>query len=378
MNYNLQLLLLTAGVGVVAGATAIYAGQSPTRSGTAATLVAGVAASIGATIVLVAKNGADFFGLVHLFYLIIVIGIPLAGVGLAINWKHQQFLGRVMAIVALLAAPLGFYATHIEPFWLRIDEVSLPSTPTAAGLRIGVLADLQAIEIGDYEQETIDELIAARPDLVLIPGDFWQMSDAEFQVQAPAFAAELARLSAAVPNVFMVKGNTDSVAGLRQLAEGTSVIVLDNEVVEVEVAGRRLRIGGVTLDGDEGSAQAAVADLIAPTGADVPETFRILLGHEPDEIERLPGDDSVNLLVAGHTHGGQIRMPGLPPPLILSSVPRSVGGGGLHRLDDHWIYVSTGVGRERGRAPQVRLGVRPSIGIITVVDALVPIPNADE
>ncbi len=375
MNYNLQLLLLTAGVGVVAGATAIYAGQSPTRSGTAATLVAGMVASIAATVLLVAKNGADFFGLVHLFYLIVVISIPLAGVGLAINWKHQQFLGRVMAIVALLAAPLGFYATHIEPFWLRIDEVSLPSTPTAAGLRIGVLADLQATEIGDYERDTIDELIAARPDLVLIPGDFWQMSDSDFQVQAPAFAAELARISAAIPNVFVVKGNTDSVAGLRQLAEGTSVIVLDNEVVDVEIAGRRLRIGGVTLDGGEASAQAAVADLIAPTNSEI---FRILLGHKPDEIERLPGDDSVNLLVTGHTHGGQLRLPGLPPPLISSSVPRSVGGGGLHRLDDHWIYVSTGVGRERGRAPQVRLGVRPSIGIITVVDALVPIPNADE
>jgi predicted MPP superfamily phosphohydrolase len=368
VNYNLQLLLLATGVGVVSGATAIYAGQSPTRSGTAATLIAGIVSSLGATILVVIRHPTDAFGLLHLAYLIGVIAVPLAGVGLAINWPHQGFLGRATAIVALLAGPLGLYGTHIEPFWLRVDTVSLPAPAEMAGFRIGVLADLQATEIGDYEREAIDELIAAAPDVVLIAGDLWQMSDARFQTQVPAFAAELARIGSAIPYVFVVKGNTDSVAGLRQLAEGTGVVVLDNEVAEVVIGGRAVRIGGITLDGDEGRAQKAIAELIAPPADDAVNPFRILLAHKPDEIERLPGDDSVNLVVAGHTHGGQIRFPGFPPPVILSSVPRTVGGGGLHRLDDHWIYVSTGVGRERERAPQVRLGVRPSIGILTAVD----------
>jgi predicted MPP superfamily phosphohydrolase len=377
VNYNLLLLLVSTGVGVVAGATAIYAGQSPTRSGTAATLIAGLAATLGAIIVVVAKHGADRFGILHLGYLILVIGVPLAGLGLAINWKNQQFLGRTVAVLALLVAPVGIYATHIEPFWLRVDEVRLPSSPSVAGLRIGVLADLQATTIDDYERGAIDELIEARPDLVLIPGDLWQMPDSDFATQAPLFTAELARLSAAIPNVFVVKGHTDTVDGLRQLTTGTSVVVLDNEVIEVEIAGRSIRIGGITLDGDEATAQAAIATLVAPPAPDRPAPFRILLAHKPDEIDRLPGDDSVNVIVSGHTHGGQIRLPWLPPPITLSSVPRTVGGGGLHRLDDHWIYVSTGVGRERGRAPQVRFGVRPSIGIITAVDALVPVPDAN-
>lgn len=368
VNYNLQLLLLATGVGVVAGATAIYAGQSPTRSGTAATLVAGCLASAGATILVVARHPTDVFGLLHLAYLIGVVAVPLAGVGLAINWPHQGFLGRATAIVALLAAPLGLYATHIEPFWLRIDSVSLPAPAEMAGFRIGVLADLQATEIGDHEREAVDELIAAAPDVVLVTGDLWQLSDEQFRSQVPAFAAELDRLSSAIPHVYLVKGNTDSVAGLRQLVEGTSAVVLDNEVIQVEIAGRTVRIGGITLDGDENRAQAAITELIAPPVEGDATPFRILVAHKPDEIERLPGDDSVNVIVTGHTHGGQIRFPGFPPPVILSSVPRTVGGGGLHRLDDHWIYVSTGVGRERGRAPQVRLGVRPSIGILTAVD----------
>lgn len=437
MDYNLFLLLTSATVGGVAGATAIYSGQSPNRSGSAATMIAGLAASVIATIVVATREGSEFFGMLHLYYLIGTIAVPMAGLGLLINWKHQAFLGRFVGAGALLVAPLGVYASHIEPFWLRLDDVALPAPANMAGLRIGVLSDLQTTEIGDYERNAITELISQGPDIVLVPGDFWQMSPEQFQIQAPAFAAELARLDAAVPHVFMVKGNTDTVEGLRQLTAGTNVVVLDNEVADIVVNGQAVRIGGITLAGDEARAAAAIQQLtnraagafvpppeaviepaedaapptetttpvvaepaeateppvedstvvgqvdpaapaaevapvpeapavVAPSQAD--DVFRILLAHKPDEIDRLPGDDSVNLVVAGHTHGGQIRFPGFPPPVTLSSVPRTVGGGGLHRLDDHWIYVSTGVGRERGRAPQVRLGVRPSIGVLTTVD----------
>lgn len=430
VNYNLFLLLTATAVGGAAGATAIYSGQSPNRSGSAATLIAGLASSVVATIVVATREGSEFFSMLHLYYLIGTIAVPMAGLGLLINWKHQQFLGRFVGAVAILIAPLGIYASHIEPFWLRLDDVALPAPASMAGLRIGVLSDLQTTEIGEYERNAITELISQGPDIVLVPGDFWQMSPEAFQIQAPAFAAELARLDAAVPFVFMVKGNTDTVAGLRQLTAGTGVVVLDNEVTDIVVNGQAVRIGGITLAGDEARATAAIQQLTnRSTGAFVPPAepaapepaedaappapdattpttapatddstvvgqvdaepgadpaaaieapiaapsqddgvFRILLAHKPDEIDRLPGDDSVNLVVAGHTHGGQIRFPGFPPPLILSSVPRTVGGGGLHRLDDHWIYVSTGVGRERGRAPQVRLGVRPSIGVLTTVD----------
>jgi len=429
MNYNLFLLLTATTVGGVAGATAIYAGQSPNRSGSAATMIAGLAASIVATIVVATREGSELFSMLHLYYLIGTIAVPMAGLGLLINWKHQRFLGRFVGAAAIFVAPLGIYASHIEPFWLRLDDIALPAPRSMAGLRIGVLADLQSTEIGEYEQNAITELINQGPDIVLVPGDFWQMSPEQFERRAPSFAAELARLDAAVPHVFMVKGNTDTVDGLRRLAAGTGVVVLDNEVANIVVNGQAVRVGGITLNGDEAPAAGAIRQLTdRATGAFVPPlesveppanplanedtsvensagdntaddnaivgqvdpaapdaevapaapaavtpnqddaVFRILLAHKPDEISRLPGDDSVNLVVAGHTHGGQIRMPGFPPPLILSSVPRTVGGGGLHRLDDHWIYVSTGVGRERGRAPQVRLGVRPSIGILTTVD----------
>ena len=91
------------------------------------------------------------------------------------------------------------------------------------------------------------------------------------------------------------------------------------------------------------------------------------MAHHPDEMYTFTGDDEVDLFVAGHTHGGQIAIPFFGPLVTMSTVPRSVAAGGLHDVDGLNVYVSTGVGRERGYAPQVRFGVRPSIGVLDFV-----------
>lgn len=156
----------------------------------------------------------------------------------------------------------------------------------------------------------------------------------------------LARLSREVEYVIAVNGNTDSVDLLRRMAEGTDVIVLDNEVIDLPFPELTLRIAGISLFGLDQRAEAAV-DRIATAEQGV---FRILLSHQPDEVFRLDPSQTVDLAVAGHTHGGQISLPFFGPPLTLSDVPRHVAAGGLHQLDGSWVYVSTGVGRERGRA----------------------------
>ncbi len=71
-------------------------------------------------------------------------------------------------------------------------------------------------------------------------------------------------------------------------------------------------------------------------------------------------------MVAGHTHGGQVQLPIVGPLTIASRVPRSVGAGGLHDLRGRTIYVSRGVGVERGQAPRLRLGAPPEVAIVTL------------
>ena len=327
----------------------------------AATGVAGsLLFSAGALLI----TGLDGFTVIHVVYVVLVVGVPLAGVIVLVFARDRSRAITALCLAAQLAIPVGVYATHIEPFWLRTDSVQLAVDGIGEGVRVGVLADLQTTAVGSYENGAVDRLIALGPDIVLIPGDLYQFDPDEFDERAPQFSELIGRLVDAVPAVYLVSGNTDTVAGLLRITEGTGARVLDNEVNTVVLEGNVVSIGGITLFGDERAAQRMVERL---SGDDL-AAVRILLAHMPDAVELLEGR-SVDLLVSGHTHGGQVSIPFLGPPLTSSSVPRHVAAGGLHELDGTPVYVSTGVGRERNNAPQLRFGVRPSIGTIDLVGA---------
>jgi GH43 family beta-xylosidase len=96
------------------------------------------------------------------------------------------------------------------------------------------------------------------------------------------------------------------------------------------------------------------------------DDIRILLSHRPDVVLGLRRDSRIDLVVAGHTHGGQIVVPGFGPPMTLSNVPRAVAAGGLHRINENAVYVSRGVGCERRQAPRVRFLCPPEVSLIAL------------
>lgn len=359
--------------------------------------VLGRTAGVGfvGTVVLAAGGllitGVDGFTLIHVAYVVGTVGVPLAG-GIVLVGARGRARPRVVTavcVLALAAVPVGVYATYVEPFWLRVDRVELAVPAMLAvgaveavdgvdgvggvdgvdgvdeRIRIGVLADLQTTGVGDYERDAVERLLGFGPDVVVLPGDLYQFDAAVFAERAPGFARLIERIVGEVPHVYLVSGNTDTVAGLRRIVGGSGARVLDNEIDTFEVRGVPVRVGGTTLFGDEAVARRMAARLVGPDGDDRGRV-RILIGHKPDAIE-LVRATPVDLVIAGHTHGGQVSLPLLGPPLTLTGVPRHVAAGGLHELHGTPIYVSTGVGRERGNAPQLRLGVRPSIGIIDLV-----------
>ncbi|MYE76060.1 MAG: hypothetical protein F4232_06585 [Acidimicrobiaceae bacterium] len=353
---------------LVVGAASGIASVVWIRGRVHAGLVAVRGAAVGIVGSLIFSAGAlgitalDGFTVIHVVYLVLTIGVPLAGAIVLVLARERSGVITALCIAALLAIPVGIYATHIEPFWLRTDSAELTVDGIGEPIRVGVLADLQTTAIGSYENEAVDRLIEAAPDMVLVPGDLYQFDEDLFDERAPQFSEVIQRLVDAASTVFLVSGNTDTVAGLRAITEGTGARVLDNEVETLVVNGNVVSVGGTTLFSDERAAQRVADQLSDDDLADV----RIFLAHKPDAIELLEGR-SVDLLVSGHTHGGQVSLPFFGPPLTLSDVPRHVAAGGLHELDGTAIYVSTGVGRERDNAPQLRFGVRPSIGIIDLV-----------
>lgn len=367
--------LVVALVSVVGGGAAATVASRRGRVGPGAVLAAvGTAATVGAlaAVVLVARSGfLAAFDLVHLLYLGVTVTGPLLAIGLGVLARRRSAPRWVWAVVAvaLLPAPFGFYATHVEPTWLRVDHHAVAVDPARAGddeVRIAVLADLQTPSVGDHERSAVAEVMAAEPDVILLPGDLFQGPDSRLE-EGVAEIHDLLDGLEAPGGVFFVRGDADGhhAGPAARILEGTGIVTLIDETTEITVGDRTLRIGGTALDYASGGADAVRADL-----QDVPDdgAITVLVSHRPDTALALPAGSRVDLTVAGHTHGGQIVIPGFGPPVTFSDIPRDVARGGLHRIDGNQIYVSPGVGLERGPAPQVRFLSRPAVAVLTLSD----------
>jgi hypothetical protein len=381
-------LVLTV-VALAAGAAGVMAVVRSTGTPDASGLRAvgwglAAAAAVGAVAVLPLFVGQmRFFGIVHLAYLGVTIAVPLVGlaVGARVVAGPLPAPWALAGLVLLLPAPVGWYATHVEPYRLTVDRRTVPIDPARTGddtVTIGVLADLQTNDVGHHEQAAVDRLLAEEPDLILVAGDLFQGTRAMFAAHEDELRALLARLHAP-HGVYFVRGDVDHGDFADRAFAGTDVVILDDEAVDVAVGDRRLRIGGNRLWYGTPEAVALRRELAdgrlaggtdGTGGADgVDGTVRILLAHRPDAVLDLDPSSRIDLTVAGHTHGGQVVLPGIGPLITMSDVPRAVARGGLHQIDGNTIYVSNGVGMERAQAPQVRLFSRPSVGILELVDA---------
>ncbi|MCS6878077.1 MAG: metallophosphoesterase [Geminicoccaceae bacterium] len=268
------------------------------------------------------------------------------------------------------AAAVSAWAGLVEPRRLRVAryEVASPRWPARARpLRLAILGDLHAARphLGERRlARVVARVIAERPDLVLMPGDFLANRTAFVRpLPSATIAAALAPLARAAPTL-AVLGNHDwhrgAGHGLRAALEGAGIAVLENEVVELAFAGTTLQVAGL------GCAISRRTDLLAVLERLDPARPAIVLSHVPDAVAYLP--EEVLLVVAGHTHGGQVRLPGIGPLVTMSTLPRRFARG-LHRIGKRHLLVTSGVGTS---VLPIRLGVPPEFVVATVRAAAEP------
>ncbi|HET6763327.1 MAG TPA: metallophosphoesterase [Longimicrobiaceae bacterium] len=270
---------------------------------------------------------------------------------------------NVLKAAGLAVGALGAYATLVEPRWLQLTRtrIHLPTLhPDLEGFRIALLTDMHAGEGTPLSlvRRAARMAMRERPHLVALTGDF--AADT-----APSFRPVLQALSAlrAPYGVYAVPGNHDYAIGIerweREVGEHAAFEDLTNRAVTRCVGGARLCVAGVD---DYTQGDPTLTHLPAPDERD----FTLLLAHDPDQAEQARRTyDRVDLIVSGHTHAGQVRLP-FVGALVNPSERGDLYEGGLRRRPWTQVYTSRGVGTVH---LPVRFLCRPEVAILELTAA---------
>jgi len=268
---------------------------------------------------------------------------------------HSRKWAAVCLAGVVSVCAVAVDAFLIEPHWLEVTHYQWQSSKLDKPLRIVVIADLQAEEFGRFERRALQQALDEKPDVILLAGDYIQCDRAEQRAGLRSdLRALLQELDLRAPHgVFAVRGDwdrrkwTESFEGLDVHAfERTGHLLLPGRK-DVRLTGLEPGLSARTDAAVEGSYQ-----------------FNICLGHYPNFAL---GSVEADLLIAGHTHGGQVRLPGFGPLLTLSEVPRSWAAGKTELPGGRTLLVSRGIGMERGSAPRLRFFCRPELMVIDVL-----------
>lgn len=273
--------------------------------------------------------------------------------------SRRAFLTRLgcACVGAMVPASVG-YAWAIEPRWLHVyrREVRIPGLPpTFEGLRLAQLTD---IHHGPFLgvpriQHAVALTNFLQPDVIALTGDYVHRSP---RYIAPCQRA-LAGLQAPL-GVYGVLGNHDhweDAALTREEMARAGIMEITNMGVPLERNGQAIWIAGVgDLWEDEQRLEQALARV-------PPDGCVILLSHNPDYNEQME-DRRVKLMLAGHTHGGQVNLPLLGAPLVPSRFGRKYVAD---LVQDGWkqVYVSRGVGCI---TPPLRFRCPPEVTLLTL------------
>jgi predicted MPP superfamily phosphohydrolase len=285
---------------------------------------------------------------------------------------NQQVVSRRSFLRGALcsAGGLALYAGEFERHWLEVVKKDIGLRGLSAefdGLTIAQLSDIHLDEFTEpfLLREAIDAINQAKPDMVLLTGDYVsaQVLPQKLTVDAAWQCSKLLS-SLQCEQRYAVFGNHDIFAGEEHVGEALKyhgMTVLRNAYVPIERGAGRIWLSGLD-DPCEGQPDADLA-IPAPIRNQASEPV-ILMCHAPDYVDQLrehPAGQAVSLVLSGHTHGGQIQLPVIGPLWLPPGGRKYVQG--LFQLGTTQLYVNRGIGSVG--AP-FRFNCRPEITVITL------------
>lgn len=257
------------------------------------------------------------------------------------------------------------YATWIEPFRLGITQAELhsPKLNGHAPLRLLHISDLHVERITSRERELLDLVKVLTPDIIVLTGDYLNLSwvyDTQAHAEIRRLLARLCEITPAP--IYAVTGSppVDRAEIVPSIFDGLPITWLLDEIEELQVNGHTLQIAGLRCTRErqlDGPRLRALLD-------DGPGRFTLLLYHSPDLMPEAVAL-GVDLYLCGHTHGGQIRLP-LFGAVITSSDFWKRYEMGRYEEENTTLYVSRGLGMEGKGAPRARFLAPPEIVLWTL------------
>jgi predicted MPP superfamily phosphohydrolase len=315
-------------------------------------VVAGVlgAAALWLPIVLAARGILGFCLAARVTWTTATVAGPVCAMAFAFRRRAPW-----AAAIALALVGVKYYGEVYEPNALEVQRLEVPVRGLAAPVKIAHLSDVQNDRFGALQERVRAEANAFAPDLVLFTGD--ALNHASLVPEASRWLSGFT----AGAGKFFVTGDVDGAYDARALMAAGGFRVLDRDAVEVRVGRARLGLFGIPVgDAFDGERLRELsARLTVP---------RLLMSHRPDAALVLP-PGAADVVLSGHTHGGQVCLPFFGPVVTLTRVPRDVAAGGLHAIAGVPIVVSRGLGWEGHIAPRVRAFCRPHLVLVTLVPA---------
>jgi predicted MPP superfamily phosphohydrolase len=292
---------------------------------------------------------------------------------------RRKFITNFGLVMAAIPFAGLLYGTLKGRYSYKVWKHTLkyPDLPTSFnGLRIAQLSDIHSGSFDNPEavEEGLKELMSHKPDLILLTGDLVNNYATEFDDYVDIFKDNLE----APLGKYAVMGNHDygeyvqwesdearaeNIAGVRDRYRQMGFQLLDNDATEIEVNGEKISLIGVENWG--GGNFPKYGDFDVATKTVDPESFKILMSHDPDHWDQkiIDHDVHVNLTLSGHTHGSQVGIE-IPGWIKWSPVKyRYKRWAGLYEEKDQFLYVNRGFGF---LGYPGRIGIWPEITILNL------------
>jgi predicted MPP superfamily phosphohydrolase len=273
-------------------------------------------------------------------------------------------LMKVAGLNMLVLAFGGGYMSRIEPGWLEVTQVrlALPRLPKSfSGFRLVQISDIHMGGWMNSERLThlLDVVMGLSPSLVAITGDFVLGHN---NVQSSSL--DMVELESALKllttrfQTMAVLGNHDywlDVRAVLAMLERSGVQTLVDSVQKVQIGDEFIYIGGMD-DIREGNGR--INQVLAKLPA---EGCAILMAHEPDFADKSAATGRFDLQISGHSHGGQVNLPFIGPPILPYMAHRYPAG--LYQVGKMYQYTNRGAGMT---PPYIRFNCRPEITVFTL------------